>query len=176
MFLVTPLCPIFFFFLLVHYSLISDVFCLVFTFQRRRYITQGNAKSKSEKFPPPHQDGSVGFQLDALHNGPISFGPSETSFASSIFGAKKDRDRGVPQSGPLGNPSAAAAAGGGEPFWRMKAGGKEEHHMAPSRTFIRTFKPSSIGISMDLRRKGKSSRRAKGKEAVSEVCGDGCSM
>ncbi|KAJ8634083.1 hypothetical protein MRB53_027419 [Persea americana] len=143
---------------------------------RRRYITQGNAKSKSEKFPPPHQDGSVGFQLDALHNGPISFGPPETSFASSIFGAKKDRDRGVPQSGPLGNPSAAAAAGGGEPFWRMKAGGKEEHHMAPSRTFIRTFKPSSIGISMDLRRKGKSSRRAKGKEAVSEVCGDGCSM
>lgn len=156
---------------LLHYSLISDDFCLVFTFQRRRFITQGNAKSKSEKFPPPHQDGSVGFQLDTSHNGPISFGPSETSFASSIFGAKKDRDRGVPQSGPLGNPSAAA----GEPFWRMKAG-KEEHHMAPSRTFIRTFKPSSIGISMDLRRKGKSSRRAKGKEAVSEVFGGGSSM
>ncbi|KAI4294763.1 hypothetical protein MLD38_040909 [Melastoma candidum] len=30
---------------------------------RRRLISHTNAKSKSEKFPPPHQDGAVGFPL-----------------------------------------------------------------------------------------------------------------
>lgn len=137
----------------------------LFGFQRRRFITQGNAKSKSEKFPPPHQDGAVGFLLDTSHNGPISFGPSDTSFASSIFGAKKGR--GVPQSGPLGKNT-------GEPSRRKKTG-KEEPHMASSLTFIRTFKPSSIGFSVDPR-KGTSSKRAKGKELVSEVSGGGGGM
>lgn len=132
---------------------------------RRRLITQGNAKSKSEKFPPPHQDGAVGFQLDTSQNGPISFGPSESSFASSIFDMKK-KDPAVPLSGPLWNPSAAVGPS------RRKKTGKEEANMGPSRNFIRTFKPSSIGISMDLR-KGMSSKRAKGKEVVSEVFGGG---
>ncbi|CAA6663468.1 unnamed protein product [Spirodela intermedia] len=39
---------------------------------RRRMITHANAKSKSEKFPPPHQDGALGFPL----NPPASWTPT----------------------------------------------------------------------------------------------------
>ncbi|KAI3975673.1 hypothetical protein MKX01_023099 [Papaver californicum] len=35
---------------------------------RRRLITHSNAKSKSEKFPPPHQDGALGFTLASSHH------------------------------------------------------------------------------------------------------------
>ncbi|XP_026450089.1 probable serine/threonine-protein kinase At1g54610 [Papaver somniferum] len=35
---------------------------------RRRLITHSNAKSKSEKFPPPHQDGALGFPLASSHH------------------------------------------------------------------------------------------------------------
>ncbi|XP_058093043.1 probable serine/threonine-protein kinase At1g54610 [Magnolia sinica] len=131
---------------------------------RRRLITHANAKSKSEKFPPPHQDGAVGFPMDASHNGLTSFGPSDASFAASIFDMKKVPR--VPLSGPLGNQSAAGGPS------RKKKTIKEEPHMAPSRTFIRTFKQPSIGISMDLR-KDTNNKRVKGKEVVSEVFGSG---
>ncbi|MCH89719.1 putative serine/threonine-protein kinase, partial [Trifolium medium] len=35
---------------------------------RRRLITHANAKSKSEKFPPPHEDGQLGFPLGASNH------------------------------------------------------------------------------------------------------------
>ncbi|KAI4343570.1 hypothetical protein L6164_010904 [Bauhinia variegata] len=56
---------------------------------RWRVVTHANAKSKSEKFPPPHQDGGVGYPLDASHKEPVSFGASEaSSFGSAIFNSK----------------------------------------------------------------------------------------
>ncbi|KAK9278989.1 hypothetical protein L1049_028571 [Liquidambar formosana] len=116
---------------------------------RWRVVTQANAKSKSEKFPPPHQDGAVGFPPDKSHNGPASFGPTGTSFGSSIFNPKSS------------GPSRSSAATGG-PSRRRKPP-REEPQIAPSWSFIRAFKPSSIGLAIDF--------RFKGKESVSEVFG-----
>ncbi|XP_042499434.1 probable serine/threonine-protein kinase At1g54610 isoform X2 [Macadamia integrifolia] len=64
---------------------------------RRRFIVQPNAKSKSEKFPPPHQDGAVGYPLDKSHDATVSFFAHDTSFASSVFDPKAAC---VPFSGP----------------------------------------------------------------------------
>ncbi|KAK2984390.1 hypothetical protein RJ640_002391 [Escallonia rubra] len=58
---------------------------------RYRVATQTNAKSKSKKFPPPHQDGAVGYPLDKSHNGPLSFGQADTSFGSSFFDPRSSR-------------------------------------------------------------------------------------
>ncbi|QCD84979.1 Cdc2-related kinase [Vigna unguiculata] len=55
---------------------------------RWRVVTHANAKSKSEKFPPPHQDGAVGYPLDASNKGAVSFGATETSTASTMFHSK----------------------------------------------------------------------------------------
>ncbi|KAJ4973592.1 hypothetical protein NE237_006766 [Protea cynaroides] len=116
---------------------------------RRRLVAQANAKSKSEKFPPPHQDGAVGYPLDSSHNGPASFVAHDTSFASSVFDPKAT---GVPFSGLLRKPAVR--------FGRKT----KEPQVAPSGMFVRAFRPS-IGLSMDLRNKGK--------EQVSEVFGGG---
>ncbi|XP_043724152.1 probable serine/threonine-protein kinase At1g54610 [Telopea speciosissima] len=105
---------------------------------RRRVIPQAHAKSKSEKFPPPHQDGAIGYQLDTSHNGPRSF-VSHTSFASSAFDPKA---AGISFSGPLRKPVPSGR--------KTNRGGQ----MAPSRMFIQTFRPS-IGLSTDPRNKGK---------------------
>lgn len=108
-------------------------------------MTQANAKSKSEKFPPPHEDAAVGFPLDASHNGPVSFGASDSSFSSSVFDPKSSRsvkDTGI----------------------RRRKNKKERSNQRPSsRRFIPAFIPSAISLSMDL--------RFKGKESVSEVFG-----
>ncbi|XP_043706887.1 probable serine/threonine-protein kinase At1g54610 isoform X3 [Telopea speciosissima] len=119
---------------------------------RRRLIVQANAKSKSEKFPPPHQDGAVGYPLDTSHDATVSFVAHDTSFASSVFYPKA---AGVPFSGPQRKPDVA-----GVPFGRKT----KVPQVATSRMFVRAFKPS-IGLSMDLRNKGK--------ERVSEVFGTG---
>ncbi|KAF6161582.1 hypothetical protein GIB67_009461 [Kingdonia uniflora] len=121
---------------------------------RRRQLTQTNAKSKSEKFPPPHQDGAVRFPLDSSQNGPMSFAAPDTSFASSIFEPKLSV---ISHSSSVRNPSAVGGTS------RRRISNKEEPQMAPSRTFIRAFKGSSFGRSMDL--------RFKGKQSVSEVFG-----
>lgn len=108
---------------------------------RWRVVTQANAKSKSEKFPPPHQDGAVG---------PVSFGANDdTSFSSSIFNSKSSRS--IKETSTAGGPS------------RRRKSKKEHSQVAPSSRFIRAFIPSTISLSMDL--------RFKGKESVSEVFG-----
>ncbi|XP_047342186.1 probable serine/threonine-protein kinase At1g54610 [Impatiens glandulifera] len=56
--------------------------------RRRVVMSQANAKSKSEKFPPPHQDAEVGYQQYKSENGPASFAPSDSSFGSSIVEMK----------------------------------------------------------------------------------------
>lgn len=44
-------------------------------------ITHANAKSKSDKFPPPHQDGLLGFPMGLSRR----FEPSEIPFSSTSF-------------------------------------------------------------------------------------------
>ena len=76
-----------------------------FTFlQKRRIVSHANAKSKSEKFPPPHQDGAVGFPLGSSNQmDPLYEPPDPTSF-STVFSHEKSS---VPTwSGPLVNSSA----------------------------------------------------------------------
>ncbi|KAF2311566.1 hypothetical protein GH714_024871 [Hevea brasiliensis] len=69
---------------------------------RLRVMAQSNPKSKSEKFPPPHQDAAVGHPIDASHKGPVSFDAPNTSFSSSIFTSKSSTSiRSVGTIGPL---------------------------------------------------------------------------
>ncbi|KAJ8623153.1 hypothetical protein MRB53_031682 [Persea americana] len=53
---------------------------------RRRLITHANAKSKSEKFPPPHQDGALGFPLGSSHTHHVDppFDPPDIPFSSTF--------------------------------------------------------------------------------------------
>ncbi|KAK8652219.1 hypothetical protein V6N13_061240 [Hibiscus sabdariffa] len=99
-----------------------------------RVMAQTNAKSKSEKFPPPHQDGGVGHPVDASNKGPVSFGASETCFTSSIFNSKSSGF--AKSAGHAGRPS------------RSKT--NRDSRSGPSQNFMRSFKPSSIAISMDM--------------------------
>ncbi|XP_066391464.1 probable serine/threonine-protein kinase At1g54610 [Miscanthus floridulus] len=71
---------------------------------KRRLITHANAKSKSEKFPPPHQDGALGFPLGCSNHMEPSFEPPDPSF-STIFPYDKSA---VPTwSGPLADSAAS---------------------------------------------------------------------
>ncbi|PWZ27934.1 putative serine/threonine-protein kinase [Zea mays] len=71
---------------------------------KRRLITHANAKSKSEKFPPPHQDGALGFPLGCSNHMEPSFEPPDPSSFSTVFPYKKST---VPTwSGPLANSTA----------------------------------------------------------------------
>ncbi|XP_006366910.1 probable serine/threonine-protein kinase At1g54610 [Solanum tuberosum] len=106
---------------------------------RWRMMTQANAKSKSEKFPPPHQDGAVGYPLNASHNGPASFSIADASFDSSFD----------PKSRSL---RSTTTTGGTSRQRRTK---KEEPHMALSRKFIHAFLPSSFRPSIDMRLRGR---------------------
>uniref|UniRef100_A0A1D1XSI3 [RNA-polymerase]-subunit kinase n=1 Tax=Anthurium amnicola TaxID=1678845 RepID=A0A1D1XSI3_9ARAE len=71
---------------------------------RRRLITHANAKSKSEKFPPPHQDGAVGFPLGSSHYMDPAFDPPDTSF-TTVFPQQKGHVS--TWSGPLVEPAAS---------------------------------------------------------------------
>ncbi|KAL5724440.1 hypothetical protein ACHQM5_007706 [Ranunculus cassubicifolius] len=109
---------------------------------RWRRLGQGNPKSNSEKFPPPHQDGAVGIHVDASQNGSLSFVAPSISFSSSIFEPKSS------------NKSYSR---------NTTTERKTSNRITSSRTFIQALKPSSFGRSMDL--------RIKGKRSVSEVFG-----
>ncbi|KAJ9567917.1 hypothetical protein OSB04_003883 [Centaurea solstitialis] len=117
---------------------------------RRRVVNEANAKSKSEKFPPPHQDAAVGYPS---HNGgPNSFGATDdNSFGSSIFDSKSSRS--VKERGTIGGSSR-----------RRKSKKEPSSRPGPSRKFIHTFLPTSISLSMDL--------GFRGKEPVSDVFGN----
>ncbi|KAM6594755.1 hypothetical protein CsatA_002458 [Cannabis sativa] len=103
---------------------------------RWRVATQTNTKSKSEKFPPPHQDGAVGYPQQTSHKGPSSFGASDSSFGSAVFNSRSSDSI----------KSTGAVSGGPS---RQKTN-REDPRVAPSRNFIRGFKPSSVGISTNL--------------------------
>ncbi|XP_072983922.1 probable serine/threonine-protein kinase At1g54610 [Typha latifolia] len=55
---------------------------------KRRLITHGNAKCKSEKFPPPHLDGAFGFPLGSSHYVDPPFEPTEASFGIMVHDQK----------------------------------------------------------------------------------------
>ncbi|KAK6127769.1 hypothetical protein DH2020_038478 [Rehmannia glutinosa] len=93
---------------------------------RMRIMSDAKAKSKSEKFPPPHQDAAVGHPLDASQTGHASFGAADTSFTSSIFDRKSSRS--------LRNTTAS-----------RRKNEKDEPQRAPSRSFINALYPSSVG-------------------------------
>ncbi|CAH2055063.1 unnamed protein product [Thlaspi arvense] len=64
---------------------------------RMRLITHANAKSKSEKFPPPHQDGSLGFPVGSSRR----LDPSEIPFSSNSFTSSYSKEPFQTWSGPL---------------------------------------------------------------------------
>nr|XP_043627451.1 probable serine/threonine-protein kinase At1g54610 [Erigeron canadensis]XP_043627452.1 probable serine/threonine-protein kinase At1g54610 [Erigeron canadensis]XP_043627453.1 probable serine/threonine-protein kinase At1g54610 [Erigeron canadensis] len=69
---------------------------------RRRLITHANAKSKSEKFPPPHQDGTLGYPLGSSHHMDPTFDPPDVPFSSNFSYAKPPIQT---WSGPLAEPA-----------------------------------------------------------------------
>ncbi|XP_028945951.2 probable serine/threonine-protein kinase At1g54610 isoform X1 [Malus sylvestris] len=73
--------------------------------QRRRLITHANAKSKSEKFPPPHQDGAVGYPLGSSHHFDPSLVPPDVPFSTTSFSYPKESLQAW--SGPLVDPASA---------------------------------------------------------------------
>ncbi|KAF8387902.1 hypothetical protein HHK36_026564 [Tetracentron sinense] len=74
---------------------------------KRRLITHANAKSKSEKFPPPHQDGALGFPLGSSHHIDPTFDPSDVPFSSTTFTYSKGSIQ--TWSGPLVDSAAVGA-------------------------------------------------------------------
>lgn len=97
-------------------NLISDKFLsIVFIYicwfshlkQRRRLITHANAKSKSEKFPPPHQDGAVGFPVCSSQHIDPTILPPDVPFSSTSFSYSKEPIE--TWSGPLVDNAGGAA-------------------------------------------------------------------
>ncbi|KAJ4892909.1 Protein kinase superfamily protein [Raphanus sativus] len=88
---------------------------------RMRLITHANAKSKSEKFPPPHQDGSLGFQVGSSRR----LDPSEIPFSSNSFTATYSKEPFQTWSGPLAPTDAPDSTGR-----RMKDINKERRRAA----------------------------------------------
>ncbi|CAN6551431.1 unnamed protein product [Malus baccata var. baccata] len=74
---------------------------------RRRLITHANAKSKSEKFPPPHQDGTLGYPLGSSNHIDPAFDPPDVPFSSTNFSYSKESIQ--TWSGPLVDPAAVGA-------------------------------------------------------------------
>ncbi|KAL1088433.1 hypothetical protein V6Z11_D08G251600 [Gossypium hirsutum] len=75
--------------------------------QRRRLISHANAKSKSEKFPPPHQDAAVGIPLGASHHIDPALVPPDIAFSSTSFPYPKEPFQ--TRSGPLVESSKTGA-------------------------------------------------------------------
>lgn len=67
--------------------------------QRRRLISHANAKSKSEKFPPPHQDGALGYPAGSPNHIDTTFDPPDVPY-SSVFPYQKGQPAST-WSGPL---------------------------------------------------------------------------
>ncbi|KAK1282869.1 putative serine/threonine-protein kinase [Acorus calamus] len=115
---------------------------------RRRLVVQ-RSTSKSEKFPPPHQDGLVGKPSERSHNDPLSFIAADASFDSSIFDQKKGSS--FLFSSSLGKLS-------------KKTRNKDSRAAAPPWAIDRILKPSSLGPAIDRRSNGNVVKRVRGKE------------
>ncbi|KAJ6974474.1 hypothetical protein D5086_024197 [Populus alba] len=74
---------------------------------RRRLINHANAKSKSEKFPPPHQDGALGYPLGSSHHIDPALVPPDVPFSTTSFTYWKEPIQ--TWSGPLVDPAGVGA-------------------------------------------------------------------
>lgn len=74
---------------------------------RRRLITYANAKSKSEKFPPPHQDGALGYPLGSSQHFDPAVVPPDVPYSSTSFTYSKEPVQ--TWSGPLVDSAGAGA-------------------------------------------------------------------
>lgn len=83
---------------------VNEIWC---SLQRRRLITHANAKSKSEKFPPPHQDGALGYPLGSSHHIDPIYDPPDVPFSTMNFSYPKANIH--TWSGPLMDPAAVGA-------------------------------------------------------------------
>ncbi|KAL8162795.1 hypothetical protein V2J09_014284 [Rumex salicifolius] len=71
---------------------------------RRRLINHANAKCKSEKFPPPHQDGTLGYTLGSTYHMDPTFDPPDIPFSTSFTVGKAPMET---WSGPIMDSSSA---------------------------------------------------------------------
>ncbi|KAF9681665.1 hypothetical protein SADUNF_Sadunf05G0025600 [Salix dunnii] len=74
---------------------------------RRRLINHANAKSKSEKFPPPHQDGALGYPLGSSQHIDPALVPPDVPFSTTSFTYSKEPIQ--TWSGPLVDPAGVGA-------------------------------------------------------------------
>ncbi|KAM7277720.1 hypothetical protein ACFE04_004854 [Oxalis oulophora] len=91
---------------------------------RRRLITHANAKSKSEKFPPPHQDGGLNYPLGSSHHIDPVFDPPDVPFSTS-FSISKEPIHGW--SGPLVNSGPTDAPSTKNRHARFKSSKKDSY-------------------------------------------------
>jgi cyclin-dependent kinase 12/13 len=56
---------------------------------RRHLITHANAKSKSEKYPSPHQDGALGYPMGSAHPIDPAYDMPDVPFSSMNFSYPK---------------------------------------------------------------------------------------
>ncbi|GMH01120.1 hypothetical protein Nepgr_002959 [Nepenthes gracilis] len=110
---------------------------------RWRVMAQPDGKRKSEKFPPPHQDGAVGVPQDLSNNSPLSFNPTDASFNLSLFSPKF--------------PKSVKGIAAVEAKSRRKRSRRDQPMMISAWKSIRVFKPKSNGRSVDLMFKAKRS-------------------
>ncbi|MBA0854229.1 hypothetical protein Goshw_027843 [Gossypium schwendimanii] len=91
---------------------------------RRRLISHANAKSKSGKFPPPHQDAAVGIPLGASHHIDPALVPPDIAFSSTSFPYPKEpfqtRSGPLVESSKTGAPSRKKLVVGGSLHERSK--------------------------------------------------------
>ncbi|XP_040931064.1 probable serine/threonine-protein kinase At1g54610 isoform X4 [Gossypium hirsutum] len=91
---------------------------------RRRLISHANAKSKSEKFPPPHQDAAVGIPLGASHHIDPALVPPDIPFSFTSFPYPKEpfqtRSGPLVESSKTGAPSRKKHVAGGSSHERSK--------------------------------------------------------
>ncbi|KAK8958803.1 putative serine/threonine-protein kinase [Platanthera guangdongensis] len=67
--------------------------------QKRRIVAQVNSKSKSEKFPPPHQDGALGYPAGSPDHIDTTLDPHDVPYSSVLPYRKGQPD--TTWSGPL---------------------------------------------------------------------------
>ncbi|KAJ1399390.1 RmlC-like cupin domain superfamily [Sesbania bispinosa] len=68
----------------------SEIHVAQGTQRRWRLVAHANAKSKSEKFPPPHQDGTLGYPMGSTHHMDPLFDPPAVTSAEPSPTAPKD--------------------------------------------------------------------------------------
>ncbi|OAY42176.1 probable serine/threonine-protein kinase At1g54610 [Manihot esculenta] len=108
---------------------------------KRRLITYANAKSKSEKFPPPHQDGALGYPIGLSQHIDPAIVPVDAHYSSTSLTYSKEPVQ--IWSGPLVDP-----AGLGAPRRKKNAAGDTRES---SKTSVATRK----GKTGDTQFKGK---------------------